>query len=381
VTDNTNNTVSHTIDFGGQAVRLAEMLDELESYIRKYSALPHPSVASLIACWIANTYTYEEFRYCGYLVLRSAMPRCGKTRLLRLIGALSKGNSKPTSHPTAAVLYRNTRKVLLVDEADKLRNQDRDAPGALLAVLNAGFEEDGMIDRTERGKNDKWEVKSYSLYGPKAFAGLERVADTLADRAFIIAMNRASQRMPRLNMRNMASVFGKVRLRMEEWVTQNRDRINTAYQDLPDEVPNLSGFDDRYQDIAEPLFVLATLADAERPDGPLVLPRLLEGLRQAAGPREPSCRERGIVAFVNIVEYRIKPVETQIFVGSHELVAECAQSDELSWISNPKLLASFLQPFDLSPRQAPDGGYRGYLITREWIEQWKAEARSMVVTT
>ena len=38
-----------------------------------------------------------------------------------------------------------------------------------------------------------------------------------------------------------------------------------AYDDLPDQHPDLERFDDRFQDIAEPLIILATMADAERP--------------------------------------------------------------------------------------------------------------------
>ena len=34
---------------------------------------------------------------------------------------------------------------------------------------------------------------------------------------------------------------------------------------LPDELPQLREFDDRFQDLAEPLLVIASLADEERP--------------------------------------------------------------------------------------------------------------------
>ena len=46
----------------------------------------------LIAVWIAGTYTFERFRYCGYLALRSATPRCGKSLLLRILSQSPMGS-------------------------------------------------------------------------------------------------------------------------------------------------------------------------------------------------------------------------------------------------------------------------------------------------
>ena len=71
------------------APRLGDLLEEVELLILHYLVLPARSLALVIATWIAMTYSYERFDYAGYLALRSATPRCGKTRLLRL-GVLRK---------------------------------------------------------------------------------------------------------------------------------------------------------------------------------------------------------------------------------------------------------------------------------------------------
>src|SRR5439155_518090 len=83
---------------------------------------------------------------------------------------------------------------------------------------------------------------------------------------------------------------------LEVWASLSTDRLKETYATLPKELPELSGLDDRLQDISEPLVILAKSADAERPEGRLILPRLLEGLSAAAGRREPSDRERSLVA-------------------------------------------------------------------------------------
>jgi hypothetical protein len=210
-------------------VRLANDLDTIVGMIQKYFSLPHPAVAMLIACWIANTYIYKAFRYVGYLTLRSATPRCGKTRLLRLIGELSAGAPRPTTSPTAAVLYRGKREVLLLDEVDGLRNKDKETHSTIVAVLNAGFEEGGMIERLEKDEKGNFIVQEFPVFGPKALAGIESLTDTLADRAFVVDMYRAHQRMPRLNMKKLNDTFRAIRERLAKWAEVHKEVARAHY--------------------------------------------------------------------------------------------------------------------------------------------------------
>lgn len=358
---------------------LGDLIEDIENRLNHFVSLPQSSIAVVVACWIANTYSYEQFRYCGYLALRSATPQCGKTKLLRLIGAFANGNPKVMTLPTAAVLYRCGRKVLLIDEGDRLRNQDREAFGAMLAILNSGFEEGGIIERNERRTStsrggvvtDGFQVREYPIYGPKAFAGIEGLADTLADRTFAIEMTRSRFRTPRLNMRLMDASFGETRTKLEQWTQANRERIQAAYRQLPDELPELHSFDDRFQDISEPLVVLAALADAERQDGTPVLPRLLEGLRVAAGRRAPSGRERALVRFLEIIRQRLPNRDEEVFIPTESLLQHCQNEVELVWIETGAALARFLGNFGLSSRQSSDGNCRGYLVRRDWLQRWE----------
>ena len=58
--------------------RLADLLDEIDVLIRRFVQLPKSELSILLAVWLVETYTFDKFRYCGYLALRSATPRCGK---------------------------------------------------------------------------------------------------------------------------------------------------------------------------------------------------------------------------------------------------------------------------------------------------------------
>ncbi|MCM3900374.1 MAG: hypothetical protein ND866_01570 [Pyrinomonadaceae bacterium] len=54
-------------------VRLADELEQIEALIHRYVKLSDPALAMLIAVWIANTYTFECFDYCGYLHIYETM--------------------------------------------------------------------------------------------------------------------------------------------------------------------------------------------------------------------------------------------------------------------------------------------------------------------
>lgn len=348
---------------------LADLVDEIAATILRHALLPADEIATLVSLWIAGTYCFRGFRYTGYLALRSATPRCGKSRLLRLVSAFAEGNPPVTSIPTAATIFRSGRSVLLLDEVDKLRNQDKDTYGEVLAVLNVGFERGAVIERCKRSKGGEFTIERFDAYGPKALAGIEALADTLSDRSFQVQMKRATKRLPRLSGRRLDPIAERLRTGLSTWALANEKQISDASEGLPDEVPSLAGFDDRMQDISEPLLILALLADAERPEGPAVLPRLLSGLRAAAGRREPTGREEGFRAFLAIVEEKLGTA-TEVFIPSTDLLAACREEDELSWIESGRGLAGFLRHFDLAPRQKGGGKVRGYFLGREWLTEW-----------
>ena len=357
----------HNGDLRGDPPHLADVLDEIEFLLRQFVKLPNPVLAMLIAVWIAGTYTFKAFRYCGYLALRSATPRCGKTLVMRILSQLANGSPPITSTPTPAVLFRSTRPVLLLDEVDKLRNADKEKFGEVLAVLNCGFEAGAKVDRCNK---QTLKVESFSVYGPKALAGIEGLADTLADRSFQIQMERSSQRTPRLNLRKMDELFVQLREGLQSWADAHEAQMQDMYDDLPDELACLEGYDDRFQDIAEPLIVIATLADAERPEGTAILPRLLDGFKAAAGRREPSGREKQLTAFLEIAATKLG-IEEEKFVRSAELLADCAEIEDLAFIETGRKLAGMLKHFDLCPAFNHAKTERGYWVTKSWVETWR----------
>jgi len=359
----------------GNGPSLANLLDEMAKLITHYVHLPHPLLGILIACWITLTYCFKQFQYCGYLAIQSATPQCGKSRLMTLIRWLVKGTPPITAIPTAANLYRTLHDVILLDEVDKLRNCDRDQFGDVLAVLNVGFEKDGTIQRLVKDAFGNFVQRDFPVYGPKVLVGIESLADALADRSFSIHMVRSATRSPRLRVKKHAGRFNYLRTSLEAWVTKNEQSIEQYYEQLPDEVPSLAKFDDRFQDIAEPLLVLAYLADAERhaqkeniPNAETISERLISALIETVQQRKPSEKEEAFLAFLAVAKDLLKDRDC-LFMASSDLVAECVTKEELEWITKKKL-ANFLQPFGLSPRRNSSSTIRGYQLTAAWVNDW-----------
>ncbi|MHB8482072.1 MAG: hypothetical protein ACYDBV_04945 [Nitrospiria bacterium] len=344
-------------------------LREIILLIEKFILLPDKTLAYVITFWVLGTYVFREFNYFGYLALRSATPRCGKSRLLKLISALSKGRPPVIASPTPASLFRTKREVSIFDEVDKLRNADKETYGKVLEILNFGFEKGGIVERVDRGKHG-WQVMPFSVYGPKALAGIESLADTLSDRAFQIRMERTQHRLARLNPRKLEPVFDRIRQDCEAFGIDRLEEIQEIYNNLPDELIHLSNFDDRFQDISEPLIVLASIVDAGLPEKESqFLPGLIQGLTVAAGRREPSGREKELMVFIEVVESRFNGADS-IFFSTADLLAACRDREELSRIETGRSLAAFLKNFDLVPGFNTFKTHRGYDISKEWVENW-----------
>jgi hypothetical protein len=353
-------------------VRLADELEQIEALIHRYVKLSDPALAMLIAVWIANTYTFECFDYCGYLHIQSATPECGKTTLLKVLRYLSKGKPPILTAPTAAGLFRSQYKVLLIDEAERLRDHDKDNFGTLITVLNAGIEKDGQVERLEKTARGNFKSKTFEVYGPKGLAGIEDIADTLESRSFHIRMQRAAKRPQRLRERRIEREARPIRERLEAWASEKAPALREAYDTLlenTDSLAILEGYGDRFQDLAEPLVLLATIADQERQEGARILPQLQAGLEAAWGRRAPLDREYRLKTFLELARTQLGKAD-RVFVRSQDLLWMFETIPALAGVTTFEALAKLLKPFDLSPRS--NGEARGYDITSAWVDEWSA---------
>lgn len=283
-------------------------------------------------------------------------------------------------------------------------------------VLNNGFQRGGTVMRMQKVKSttsEGYEPQEHNAYCPKAFAGISDVKDTIEDRSFKIPMQRkpAGGGTERFRPTKLESTFKKLRERLRAWTTTQKSLLESTDSDLLDRLEPLAAADDRFKDIAEPLYTLAWCADMEliesrvahalaQPDekllralgcdspvqqrsvelvkaaqaNELILPRLGAVLRRMAVARNGSESPEPIAEWIPMLEQRLQQSgQGRAFVPTGELV-NARGLDGISpiWSGGARALASYLKKLGLQPGKAPTGAQRGYWIDRAWVEQQRA---------
>ena len=235
----------------------AGLLDTLVATVRRYVVLPTVHDARAIALWVVLTYCETAVNILPLLLVTSPTKRCGKTRLVELVGALA-CRALPTSNITAAALYRaidTFHPTLLLDEGDTFLNDDPELRG----VINAGHTR--HTARVIRCVGEDSEPAIFSTWCPKLLAMIGTPADTLIDRSVVITLERktAGEPVDHLRAETAPLAFADVRRRLRRWADDHLTDLRTADPAIP------SSLHDRAADNWRPLLAIAQLAGGAWP--------------------------------------------------------------------------------------------------------------------
>jgi hypothetical protein len=151
-----------------------------------------------------------------------------------------------------------------LDEVDGIftANGKDEKREALRSLLNAGFERGALVPRCV-GQGANQEVRNFSVFCPKALAGIGKLPDTVRDRAVSIELVRRSrdEKVERFRKREAQGDAAAIRAELEAWAKGLGviEKLREARPSLPDELS------DRQQDICEPLLAIADTAGGEWP--------------------------------------------------------------------------------------------------------------------
>jgi Protein of unknown function (DUF3631) len=234
----------------------ALLLDLIETIVRRFVVMSDPQAVA-VALWIAHSHTLGACEASPYLAITSAEKRSGKTRLLDVLELLV---ARPwrVVMPSEAVVFRkidtDPPPTFLLDEVDAIFNPKNGNVEGLRALLNAGNRPGTKVPRCVGPSKDK--LKDFSVFCPKAIAGIRDVPDTVADRSIPIRLKRRAPNEPveRFRRREAAEAAEPLYQGLVSWAGHHLDRLTEARPDLPDEL------DDRAQEAWEPLLAIADLA-------------------------------------------------------------------------------------------------------------------------
>lgn len=334
-----------------------DVIRQVEGFVRKYAIFPDAAYLPL-ATWAVATYVPDAFDCFPYIALLSPAKRCGKTRVLELLELVCAKPWRGTS-PTAAALYRMMANcpTLLLDEVEALRGkQVSEVSQAILAVLNAGHRKGATVPRCDGLKN---ELKHFPVYGPKAFAAIGGLPDTLADRCVCITMQRktAAQATARFLQGKARAETESLGASLTAWATNNRQTVVMAYQKTPD----LNFLQDREADLWMPLFAVCAVAAPDRVAELRRCALTLTGTK-TADDVEDSLPLKLLADVRNVWPSEAAHMLTASLLESLKGIADSPWADSGHELTARKL-ARMLRPFGPEPRQVrvATGTGKGYL--------------------
>jgi len=230
------------------------LVDDLMQLIRRFVVLDDDACLAT-ALWVIHTHAFGAADATPYLSIGSPQPRCGKSRLLEILDLVV---AKPwmVSGTSSAALIRKVNgsaPTLLLDEVDALLGGgDKEQKETLRGILDAGHRRGGVATRCV---GPQFEPTDFSVFCPKALAGIGGLPGTVADRSIRIELQRRGpgERIERFRRKKVEPVAADLRSRVSQWALANVDKLRAAEPRLPE------GLSDRATDGWEPLFAIADL--------------------------------------------------------------------------------------------------------------------------
>jgi uncharacterized protein DUF3631/bifunctional DNA primase/polymerase-like protein len=334
----------------------AELLAEIEAYLGRYMRMTEEELV-VVALFVVLSYCFSLFEITCYLRVFSATKRCGKSRLLDVLEMLVHA-PLPSGGMSEAALFRSLDakpRTVLFDEIGKVLGEaQRDKNSDLARVFLNGYTVGKPVQRVV-GIGTEQQVRDFRVFGPKVLAGTGQLDDQILDRCFPIELLRKKRNEPiqRFRRRNAKQETSELRARIAAWVDAHTDRFRQARPNLPDEL------DDRGQDIAEPLLVIADVAGG---DWPIQARAACIALRGGSDEIEED------IGVELLTDIRAAFGEEER-MATEELLRLLADDQERPWARwskglpmNARQLSSKLRPFGVKAKQLWIAGanVRGY---------------------
>jgi hypothetical protein len=219
----------------------------------------------VLALWAAHTHASKSFYVTPRLIIDSAEPESGKTRVLELLNLITHAPIF-TMNTTIAALYRRLAgepRTILLDETDAVF-----AKGAaqnhedLRALLNAGYKRGATVDRCV-GDGSKMKVVEFPAFAPAALAGIVgNMPATITTRAITIHMHRRApgETIAEFIEEDAIDEAEPLRLSLSTWVEDITTDLTGARPVMP------AGVIDRKAEVWRALLAIADAAGGAWPE-------------------------------------------------------------------------------------------------------------------
>ena len=243
----------------------AAVLDDVAAFVGRFVVFPTVHCLTVVVLWAAHTHAPKAWYVTPRLVVDSAEPESGKTRVLELLALLVR-SPEMTISATVAAIFRMLAEqpyTLLFDEVDAIFNPKNGGNYEdLRGLLNAGYKRGATIARCV-GDAKNMTVQRFPVFAPVALAGIAgHMPKTITTRAVIIHMRRRapSERVEPFRERDAGQEAKPLHDRLAEWIGSVSADLAAARPVMP------AGVEDRLAECWEALLAVADAAGGDWPE-------------------------------------------------------------------------------------------------------------------
>lgn len=265
----------------------------IHGLLKQYVDFDDEDTYVFLTAWIMGTYLYPLFNYYPYIHF-TGTKNVGKSKTMKLMSLVCFNGTMSVSISTASQfrIIEALRPTLFMDESEDLKDR---AASDRRAVLLGGYEAGSSVIRTEREK-DTFKAKRMGNYGPRAFASIEGLDDTLASRTVQITMQRSyNEEIKQREISLRDPKFQEIRDQLFLFALTEGYKVKAAYEKM--ERPAKVEFGDREFNLYRPL-----LAIAEATGDPKVVDSLIrfanEGYRRKIAEHNATAPENVLLRYL-----------------------------------------------------------------------------------
>lgn len=200
---------------------------------------------------------------------------------------------------------------------------------------------------------------SFDVYGPKAFASIGGVPETVASRSIRIRMQKKSDKdkVERLRIKTARTSAEPIRTEITEWVKANAPQVEKEY----DQMKDLEFVSAREADIWEPLFSICKILAPDRIPELETCAKKLCNVKKSEESDEDAGTE--LIAFLRDSFW---PTSSLPLAPTQTIVDFILQDPDSPWfeerVVTGRWVAKMFRPFGIRPRKMRAGKdtFRGY---------------------
>ncbi len=342
-----------------------QVLGDVRRWLARFVRTMHDADLDLLTLWAAHTHLVNETYSTPRLVLDSPMHGAGKTTVLEHLQRLTHDSVVMASVSSPAMLARlldNRLRTILIDEADRTLNPDRDGVAELYAILNSGYKR-GATRPVLVPTKDGWEVKEMPTFAPVCMAGNNPnlPEDTRSRTIRVLLLPDLEGRVEESLWEDIDDDASELGARLARWAEQVREQVRTQRPPLPEGVVG------RARERWSPLKRVAAAAGGR-------WPAVVDALSLADLARIQQDREDGMVrdrpAVLLLRDIHLVWIEGETFVPTERLLPALIAQNPNTWgqfsaygkaLTAQRLGRMLVTSYNLHSDRLGGVGPRGYL--------------------